>query len=301
MDLRHLRYFREIARELSYSKAAKNLHVAQPALSVRIRDLEQELRVQLFRRLGPRIELTQAGVVLLRHVEHLLDGLDLAVTLTRRASAEARDQLTVGFVGSATYSFLPLVLREFRMANPNVDLQLEELASPRQVEALLARKIDVGFLRLPVLERALGVEVVHKEPFVLAVPRGHRLERADVIHPKELADDSFVMFPPGEGAGFHDQVVLLCQLGGFAPRVIQYAAPMQNVIGLVGAGMGVAIVPRSVSKIQAPGVAYVAMGEGLPMAETAVAWRAENENPLVSAFVQTARRWFAQAPGSHAV
>ncbi len=175
MELRHLRYFREIARELSYSKAAKNLHVAQPALSVRIRDLEQELGVQLFQRLGPRIELTQAGVVLLRHVEHLLDGLELAVGGARRAPAAARAPQPGRLGGAAPNTFLPRVLRKFRTAHPDVDLQLEELATPRQVEALLARKIDIGFLRLPVLERALSVEVVHREPFVLAVPRGHRL------------------------------------------------------------------------------------------------------------------------------
>ena len=289
MELRHLRYFNEIANGLSFSRAAQTLHVAQPALSARIRDLEQELGVALFRRLGSRIELTGPGEIFHGHVRQLLESLDHAVRLTRRADRVGPVSLTIGFIGSASYSFLPWVLRAFRALRPEVDLSLAEFSSPRQMENLLRGTQDVGFLRLPVNDPAIAVEIIHRERFIVALPATHRLARRQRLAASDLADEAFVMFPPGERAGFHHQVVMICQRAGFAPRIAQYAAPMQNVIGLVGAGLGISIVPASVAKIVMPEVCYRPFADPEFLAETAVAWNRNVDSPTREAFLEVVR------------
>lgn len=289
MELRHLRYFNEIANELSFSRAATKLHIAQPALSARMRDLEEELGTKLFRRLGSGIALTAAGEVFHGHVRQLLDDLGHAIRLTQRVEHPTDVTIAVGFVGSASYSFLPWVLREFARQHGDVTLKLSEMSGPRQVEELLHGNLDVGFLRLPIHNPAILVEVIHREPFIVALPSTHPLATRTKVRVSDLTSETFVLFPPGESAGFHQQVVMLCQQAGFAPRVGQYAAPMQNVIGLVGAGLGISIVPRSVAKITMPEVTYRPLSGSEIQAETALAWRRGHQASTLDAFLAIAR------------
>jgi len=289
MELRHLRYFLGVAETLNFSRAAEKLHVAQPSLSKQIRDLEHQVGAALFVRDRQRVELTAAGRVFREQARLVLEQAARAVQLAQRADRGEIGRLAVGFVGSVSYSFLPWVLRAFRERFPGVELDLRELDLPDQIASLRDGRIDAGFLRLPVQDENVAFEVIFREPFVLALPADHPLAGRQAVPLEQLADEAFILFPDRGGSGFRRQIVELCQRGGFLPHVVQEAAPMQNVIGLVGAGIGIAIVPESVQKIRVPEVEYRPFDRPLPQAEIALAWRKGDRNPVVGAFFEVAR------------
>ncbi len=175
MELRQLQYFLTVAEELNFSRAAERLQITQPPLSLQIQHLERELGVLLFYRNNRHVELTDAGKVFADEVRKMLDYLRRAIENTKRTHHGEIGKLTVGFVGSATYDILPMVLREFRSLYPDVQVHLLELPTPKQIEALREDEIDVGVLRPPVHDENIRTEIVSSVPCVLAVPKQHPL------------------------------------------------------------------------------------------------------------------------------
>lgn len=289
MELRHLRYFLAVAETLNFSRAAEKLHIAQPALSKQIRNLEELVGAQLFQRSKHQVSLTLAGEVFKQQAALVLEQAKRAAHLAQRVDRGEIGRLSIGFVGSASYSFLPWVLRQFHSKYPDVELTLGEMDAPTQTAALRDGRIDIGFLRLPVIDKDIAFEAIFHEKFIVALPADHRLARADRISVHELAEDRFIMFPERGGSGFRTQISDICQAFGFLPLIAQEAAPMQNVIGLVGAGLGISIVPESVQKIQMPEVVYRPLLEDLPMATIALAWRKGDASMGVKAFSEVAR------------
>jgi DNA-binding transcriptional LysR family regulator len=182
------------------------------------------------------------------------------------------------------------VLRDFRRSFPGVKLELRELTIPQQLSALLRGDIEIGLLRPPVAEAELAAETILSEPFVLALPARHPLTALRRVPAKRLAAEPFVMFPRQPGLVFHDLVMGFCLRAGFTPRVAQEANQTHTVVGLVSAGIGVALVPASTQKIGLAGVAYRSLRETTPQSRTAVAWRRADASPVVSAFLDVARR-----------
>lgn len=289
MELRHLRYFLAVAETLNFSRAAEKLHIAQPALSKQIRNLEELLGAQLFLRSKHQVSLTLAGEVFRQQAALVLEQAKRAAHLAQRVESGEIGRLSIGFVGSASYSFLPWVLRQFHNKYPEVELTLGEMDAPTQAAALRDGRIDIGFLRLPVTDKTIAFEAIFHEKFVAALPADHRLAQASHISVYELSDERFIIFPERGGSGFRTQITDICQSFGFLPLIAQEAAPMQNVIGLVGAGLGISIIPESVQKIQMPEVVYRPLLENLPMATIALAWRKGDTSKGVKAFSEVAR------------
>jgi DNA-binding transcriptional LysR family regulator len=289
VELRHLRYFLAVAETLNFSRAAERLHIAQPALSKQIRNLEEWLGAQLFERSRHRVALTLAGEVFREQAILVLEQANRAAQLARRVDRGEIGRLSIGFVGSASYSFLPWALRQFHQTFPDVELTLTEMDAPSQAAALRDGRIDVGFLRLPVTDNDIAFEAIFRERFMLALPADHGLADAEQVSFYDLATERFIMFPERGGSGFRMQITDICQSFGFLPIIAQEAAPMQNVIGLVGAGLGISIVPESVGKIQMPEVVYRPLQEDLPLATIALAWRKGDTSMAVTAFSDVAR------------
>src|SRR5215471_3790909 len=170
MELRHLRYFVAVAEELHFGRAAARVHIAQPALSRQIRSLEDEMKLRLFERDRRRVSLTAAGVVFLDEVKGLMEQLERAVESARRAARGERGTLRIAYVPAVAYAGLPEIVRAFRQRVPDVEVRLQETHPARQIEALLAGRIDVGFARGPIQEPSLIVETVMEEPLVAALP-----------------------------------------------------------------------------------------------------------------------------------
>jgi DNA-binding transcriptional LysR family regulator len=290
MELRQLRYFVVLAEELHFGRAARRLALTQPPLSQAIMNLERELGVRLLERTRRRVALTHAGRAFLDEAQRALASAARAVELAQRASRGQVGRVAVGFLANTAYTLLPLVLRDFARGFPAVKLDLRELTIPQQLDALRDGSIDVGLLRPPVTDAELAAETVLEEPFVLALPAAHPLKALRRVPAARLVAEPFVMFPRTAGFVFHDLIKGYCLRHGFTPRVAQEVNQTHAMIGLVSAGIGIALVPASAQKIALAGVTYRPLREATPLAQVAVAWRRADASPVVAAFLDVARR-----------
>jgi DNA-binding transcriptional LysR family regulator len=257
MELRHLRYFVAVAEEMSFTRAAARLHMAQPALSVQIRQLERELGVSLFDRSRRTIMLTEGGNVMLTEARRLLGMLDNAVELVRRTGSGAVGRIAIGFVPSASNAALPPLLRRFSQTHPDVAMHLREMAPGDLVRRLHAGDLDVCFLYLPFTDPSLQQAVITREAFVVALPADHRLAGRDAVDVRDLAGEPFVIPAQHGMPGLNAQVLDICREAGFAPRAVHDDVWLvQTMIGLVAAGAGVALVPSSARALVPDGVIY---------------------------------------------
>jgi DNA-binding transcriptional LysR family regulator len=254
MELRHLRYFVVVAEELNFCRAAERLRIAQPPLSVQIRHLEEELGVQLFYRVKRRVTLSPAGEVLFSQARRLLREAEQIADQVREAASGKTGSLSIGFVGTAMYDILPGALRIFRSAFPMIQLNLEDIHSGDQIQALRRRKIDVGFTRPPVKDDFMENEEVVREKLLVALPEKHRFRDRTEIALVDLADEPFLICSPN--CGLHHFYLGLIQEAGFRPRIVQEATHIQTQIGLVAAGVGISLVPCSAAGLQQTGVVY---------------------------------------------
>ncbi len=281
MELRHLRYFQAVAEERHFGRAAERLHMAQPPLSQQIRQLEQELGVQLLHRSTRRVELTDAGTAYLERVRAILAEVDDAGEEAQRVAAGLQGRLVVGCVGSATYSLLPALARTLREELPGVDVSFRgEMLVPDQVRALLAREIDLAVLRPPVDERALTLTALRTDRLIVALPDGHRLAARKRLRVSDLRGEELVVHS-ARGSVMHGAVVAMCRQAGFEPRVRHEVAETSTLVTFVAAGLGIAVVPAPVAQLGVQGATYRPLsGEGTSI-ELAAAVRGDDESPAL--------------------
>lgn len=299
MELRHLRYFVAVAEARSFTRAGVDLRVAQPALSVQVRQLEAEIGVALIDRSRRAIGLTEAGEVMLAESRRLLAELDASVRLVQRTGAGAVGRLRVGFVPSASNAALPPVLRRFREAHPDVELHLHELAPDALVRGTHEGRLDVSFLFGPFDDPALAQVLVAREPFVVALPAGHPLAALARVDVAALAGEAFIL-PARHGMpGLHAQVLALCRRAGFTPRAGQDEVWLvQTIVGLVAAGSGVALVPASAEALGRRGVVYRPLAGDVERAELVAVWRRESAGAVLRAFVDALEPLGPEPPAS---
>jgi DNA-binding transcriptional LysR family regulator len=286
IELRHLRYFMMVAEELHFGRAAERLHMAQPPLSHQIRQLETELGFQLFYRTKRSVALTEAGQIFWGECRKIFWQLEQAVRTGQQVSRGELGQLAIAFVSSAAYSVLPQILRSFRSTVPQVRLELHELTTDQQIQWLREGRIDVGFVRPPIEDETLGCTTIFQEPLVVALPTAHALALQPQVALSTLAGESFILFPRLLAPGLYDQIISLCQQGGFSPSVVQEAIQMQTIISLVAAEIGVAIVPISLQNLQRTGVVYRSLVEATPKASIAITWRKLDSSATVRRFLE---------------
>lgn len=290
MELRTLRYFVTLAEELHFGRAAQRLAITQPPLSLAIRALEQELGVQLFARTRRQVELTHAGAAFREEAAAILARADEARRLVVAADRGQVGRLAIGFMSASTYTLMPPVLREFAAGHPRVRLDLRELTLPQQLAALRRGDIDAGFVRPPVADAELESEVLLEEPLLVALPGGHPLAVHRRIALAQLAGEPFVMFQRAPGLVLHDVVLGWCLQNGMAPRVVQEASQTHAIVGLVSAGIGVALVPASARDMRPRDVEFRPLRTRSPKVGTALAWRHGDSSPVLRSFLATARR-----------
>lgn len=287
MELRHLRYFVAVAEELHFGRAAKRLCITQQPLSRQIRDLEDELGVRLFYRTKRTVRLTEVGTVFLEEARKTLEQANLAVRIVKQASKGQIGSLAIAFTGSALNIVLPATVRQFKKLYPQVDLTLKRLQTREQVEAIHTRQIDVGILHPPIDDDNLILETIYQENLVVALPDTHPLAKDESvpISLKQLANESFILFPRYIGSVLYDRIINLCQQAGFSPNVVQEAMPQQTILGLVAAGIGVSLIHSSVQTLKRPGVFFRSLKESTPILETAIAWSPDSTNLVLPLFI----------------
>jgi DNA-binding transcriptional LysR family regulator len=292
MELRHLRYFTAVAQYLNYSEASRRLHVAQPAISQTILDLENELGVKLLLRTKRSVQLTAAGTTFLREAREILRRSTEAQRLAQRAARGEIGSLDIGFLGTASAPILPALVQTFRRKFPDVELRLHELNPDQQLTAFDQGRIDLGFSRaLPRDRRAeFGEELVYTDQLVIALPSGHRLARQKIIPLKSLASEPFVQFH-GQGApGLFDEVIGCCRRAGFSPRIVNESNFMATVITLVESGLGVSLIPSCcVRTLNRPHVIIRPITPKSGRIPLCAAWFKSSQNPALAAFLEILR------------
>ncbi|MBX7434384.1 LysR family transcriptional regulator [Mycobacterium sp. Y57] len=299
MELRHLRYFRAVAEELHFGRAAERLHIAQPPLSQQIRQLERELGVPLLRRTTRSVELTASGRAYHDRVVQILAAVDEAGEQARRIAAGAEGVVTIGCVGSATYSLLPQLVRALGESLPGVEVVVRgEMLAPAQLAALTAGQLDVALLRPPVNQADVVVETLRRDPLIVAVPSGHRLAGRDELEVGDLLDEDFIAHA-GQGRSVMNGVVTaMCADAGFVPRVRHEAMETSTLVTLVAAGLGVAIVPAPTAALDIAGVRYLPLTDAALGVDLLAARRSDHGTPLIANVMEVLR---AQAAGTGAI
>ena len=219
MELRHLRYFLCVANELHFGRAAKKLHIAQPPLSQQIRQLEEELGLQLFERTKRRVQLTAAGAVFANAMQSVMNQIEQGVQAAQQASRGELGQLTIGFVSSAAYNVLPPILQTFRARFPQVKLTLHELTTAQQQQWFQTGQIDVGFARPPIQDDSIDWRILLRESLVVALPDDHPLAKQGKVSQSEIANEPFILFPRHASPGLYDHIISLCRQAEFSPNV----------------------------------------------------------------------------------
>ncbi|CAH0443957.1 HTH-type transcriptional regulator TdfR [Ralstonia syzygii subsp. syzygii] len=299
MDLRQLRYFVTVAEELHFGRAAARLAMTQPPLSQQIRALEEELGVTLFQRTQRSVALTPVGARWLVEVRRVLAEAAALPALAQRLARGEVGSLSLAFVSTADYGILPAMLRHFRDARPDVQVQLREATSDVQIEALLADEIDAGVViahHIGSVPGELEYRPLAREGLVLAAPTARAAQwGARPGRPIALADvaaEPLIIFPRRSAPALYDIITSYHAAHGGAQeastRIAQEAIQMQTIVSLVSAEMGVALVPASLCNLQRTGVVYLELAEPSPAIETGLVWRRDAVSPVLPWFVASA-------------
>ena len=288
MELRHLRYFVAVAEELNFTRAAERLHIGQPPLSMQIRDLEEEIGTPLFDRARRRVALTEAGRRFLDHARGILEQSHTAVEEARRAGRGEAGELRIGFASSLPYTAtLADTLYRYRQRYPGVGQQLREMFTVDQFAAIARGELDVGFVRHGGLEVPAGVlaREIGRDPLRLVVNAAHPLADAEEVSLAQFHDDGFIAFPSDVGSGLPFVLERLCRSAGFEPRIVQSAREATTQIGLVAAGLGVAVLPGPLECVRLPRVRYLALRDEGAYFSLAVATADRAPSPLLAGFL----------------
>lgn len=264
MEFRHLRYFLAVAQELHFTRAAEKLNIGQPPLSQQIQALESELGVQLFKRTRRSVALTEAGerlVVQAREILHISGGLRAELLDIEQGKT---GELRIGFTTTGLLvDELSRPLKAYRRRYPDVRISLREMYSRQQFDALLNQEIDVGYVRLTpgVTQDGLDIRILRRDRLCVVLPDDHPDATADSLRLSAVRDEPFIFYPAHAGAAVPELVRQLCQRAGFTPTVVQEAAEVLTHIGLVGAGVGISVLPKPVDLLRPGGVAFVPLAD----------------------------------------
>ncbi|MGA7638249.1 MAG: LysR family transcriptional regulator [Candidatus Acidiferrales bacterium] len=285
MELRQIRSFLSIAETLHFGRTAELIHLGQPALSLQIRALEEDVGVWLFERNRRKTTLTAAGVAFRSDAAAALSQLDQAIRSARLAANGKLGLLRIGFVSTAGSEIVPDILRQFRKSNPEVEFSLRNVLTAEQVQMLETGSLDIGFLRVPIGgHSALDVVTVHRESFVLVVPSSHKLANRKRVRLREVAGEDFVMYERTYAPGFYDLMFGILRDARIVPNVTQTAVEIPTLISLVASGMGITIMPASVVKHYVASVVPCDIVDQIPMSEIGIAVNKRSRTPVVDNF-----------------
>jgi DNA-binding transcriptional LysR family regulator len=284
MELRHLRYFVAVAESRHFGRAAEHLHLAQPALSQSVRQLEAELGVTLLARTTRQVALTPAGEFFHAEAVRLLERLEDSVRGARRIADGRAGLVRIGFTGTAAFAELPRIARIAKEALPDVALEIHaDMLTPAQVEGLRSSHLDLGVLRPPVAGDDFASRTIGRERLVLALPADHRLVAEPVLEVADLSTEGFVMYADSHSA-VNGAVLRTCRTAGFTPRKEHEAPGTSVLLALVAASLGVALVPASARALPLQDVVFRDVA-GAATIDLALVWLREEPSAQTTALV----------------
>lgn len=291
MELRHLRYFVTVAEELNVSRASARLRISQPAVSRQLRDLEDELGVELFQRQSSGLKLTQAGETFLAHARDLLRRSGDAVKQMESFHAPAKQTVTVGYIAPVLSSILTPALRPFSEQHAEVEVVLREMSPTDQLKALREERIDLALIGnpCPEVEREFLVTVLSRIPLQAVLPDNHLLALRKRIALSELEGENFIGFAEEKFPGRNAAICAACQAAGFTPRFSYHVENLTALLATVGSGKGVTLAPAEVNQLPHPNAVFIPIAPPVPSVISAAAQRKGERNPLVKALLDCCR------------
>jgi len=285
MELRHIRSFLSLAKTLNFSRTAEIVHLSQPALSLQIQALEDELGIKLFERDRRKTVLTPAGAAFQREAIGGLTQLEQGIQNARLAAQGKVGVVRLGFVSTAGTYLIPKLINQYREKNPLVEFSLRNILTADQGPMLEEGSLDLGFLRMPFNTGPnLEVAPVHQEEFVLVVPSSHTLARKSGIRLGETANETYVLYDRPHAPGFHDLLLKILNQAGVIPTVSQVAREMPTLISLVASGAGISLLPESAVKSSKVAVTGCKIRDKIPGSEIAMVWRKKPGPAVVEQF-----------------
>jgi DNA-binding transcriptional LysR family regulator len=286
MELRHLRYFAAVAEQLHFRHAAEIVHVAQPALSQQIKQLEEEIGVKLFERSRRKVRLTPAGKAFYENAQRILAQADQAVAKARKVESGHAGTIRIGFVSTAAIRVLPLAMKKLEKQAPSAEVELNELAAGEQIDGLYREQLDIGFVHAQLSQDVLKTKIVARDRLVVAVPASCKLAGCRRVDLKDLASWPAIMPAGHSSSGFYEQVRMAYQRAGVRPERVHNTRLLQTGLLLVAAGVGVSLVPESFQSIDVKGVLYKKLRVEPPLCEMVAVWRRDNNSPLLGRFIE---------------
>src|ERR1700732_468499 len=288
MELRHLRYFTAVVECKGYREASRRLHIAQPSISEAVSDLEDELGLKLFLRTHRNARLTPEGEIFYADSIRILQQAETAILTAKRAAQGKVGRLSIGFIGSATLSFLPDLIRRYKLEYPNVKLALHDLYPVELDQACDRGEIDIAITRALSLERSKNRQsrVLLRDPLIAVLPRSRKLKSKNKkIRLADLANERFILFHRKGAPAVFDTIVGACRSQGFSPRVENEPNSMQTILSLVEAEEGVAIVPASTSNLPANGVEFARLVPDSLYLDLIVVWPVGEPSAVLRTFL----------------
>lgn len=289
-----------LADELHFARAAERLGISQPALSQQIRLLEVSVGAKLLNRTQRRIKLTEVGAVLLDHSSKLLDQAETVRILVQDAVDGKTGRLSITYVASAALSgVLPDILYLFRRDRPNIQVVVREMDMLEQVSAVACGAVDIGIIRPPVPGMPSNVAQVDllEEPMVAALRTTHHCADQAKIRLRDLRDDVFVLTHTKDGVGLFDITMALCHEAGFHPKTEVISPQTSIVISMVAAGLGVALVPLSSTKLAPANVVFVPLHDNRTKSKLTIIHTTSMNSQVAQAFIKTATIWSRDTRG----
>jgi len=285
IEIRHLKYFLAVADELHFRKAADKLFISQPGLSKQIRQMEHDLSLKLFERHNRKVELTQAGIYLKNEITKHLNDLEKILDHSKLINDGIAGRLNLGYVGSAMQQLIPNLLLRFKKEHPNIIFDLKEMDNQRQVNDLLSKDIDIGFLRLENLPKNLEVFPVLKENFCLVLPKNHPINASNFKNLKQLQKESFILFDPSYSTSYHENIMQIFNDSGFTPIISHNTINASSIYRLVENNLGVSIVPKSLQTGYNMAVKFIELNKIKQQTTLWAVWNKENKKPILKRLV----------------
>ena len=289
MELRHLRYFVAVAEELNLTRAAARLHVAQPALSRQMKDLEEELETRLFERNRNGVQLTRGGKAFYQRARAILTSAAEAANEARTAAGVISGRLVLGFMSGLHLDHLAPVIDEFRRAHPKVEFDFQYSLQAEQMKAVRAGRIEVAFVYLPAELDGLAHEIIWRLPVKVVLPQRHPLARRRSLDLADLRNEEFVFCTRESRPEFYDEFFHRCANAGFHPRIVKEVGGYPtNMLGLIALGTGVSVLPHFGDTEKIRGLVWRPLTNPLLWIDFALVWRSKTPSRVVTEFVDLA-------------
>ncbi|WP_242202605.1 LysR family transcriptional regulator [Aestuariivivens insulae] len=286
LEIRHLKYFLAVAEDLHFRKAAERLFISQPGLSRQIKQMEEDLGIQLFSRHNRKVELTKAGAYLKTEIARSLKNLENVIDHAKLLNDGVEGNLRMGYVGSAMQQIIPDLLLKFKAGYPNTLFSLREMDNQKQINALITEDIDVGFVRLERVPESITIKPILQENFCLVLPKDHPVDETNFKTIKQLKNDAFILFDPNYSTSYYEKVMRIFDDAGFSPTVTHNTIHAGSIYKLVENNFGVSIVPRSLLVEDLKAVKFVEL-KAVPHKTTlSLVWSKENRNPILKLFLK---------------